>query len=64
MTNGSSHSRWESNVHACEKPYVSAFLHRSMTRAAGGSVWRTTPKSISDSGPCATRASVASTVRA
>ena len=52
MTNGSSHSRWESNVHACEEAVTSRpSWHRSMTRAAGGSVWRTTPKSIRTAWP-------------
>src|SRR5262249_22104328 len=40
ITNGSSHSRWESNVHTFEKPYVSALRANSITRAAGGLVWR------------------------
>ena len=44
ITNGSSHSRWESNAHMFVKPYVSALRASSMTRAAGGLVWRTTPK--------------------
>src|SRR5918998_729096 len=51
MTNGSSHRRWESNVQACVKPYASARLARSITLAAGGSVCRTTPKSIVISSP-------------
>src|SRR5215207_909745 len=51
MTNGSSHRRWESNVQACVKPYASARLARWITLAAGGSVCRTTPKSIVISSP-------------
>src|SRR6478752_6699685 len=43
MTNGSSHSRWESNVHTWENPRTSARLARSTTRHAGGLVCRTTP---------------------
>src|SRR3954447_2668424 len=35
----------ESNVHTWEKPKASARLARSTTRAEGGVVWRTTPKS-------------------
>ena len=44
--NGSCHSRWLSNVHTWLKPYVSAFFARSITRALGGVVCRTTPMSM------------------
>ena len=44
MTNGSSHSRWESNVHTWLNPASSAWRASSTTRHAGGLVWRTTPK--------------------
>src|SRR3954453_4370658 len=37
----------ESNVHTWGKPKASARLARSTTRAEGGVVWRTTPKSTS-----------------
>src|SRR5579875_3681213 len=48
MTYGSCQSRCESNVHTWVKPNSSACRANSTTRAAGGSVCRTTPKSISD----------------
>src|SRR5690349_10367871 len=46
MTYGSSHRMWESNVHTCENPSASARLASSITRAAGGVVWRTMPMSM------------------
>src|SRR5688500_19576519 len=46
MTNGSCHSTCESNVHTWLKPARSARC-ASVTRSrAGGSHWKTTPKSI------------------
>src|SRR4029079_19483100 len=46
MTNGSCHSRCESNVHACVKPSNSACFVSSTTRHAGGFVCNTTPMSM------------------
>ncbi len=43
MTYGSSHRMCESNVHTWLNPYVSARFARSITRAAGGVVCRTSP---------------------
>src|ERR1700742_1298435 len=49
MTNGSCHSTCESNVQPYEKPRPSAARMVSTTALAGGSVCRTTPKSMSRS---------------
>src|SRR5262245_20633746 len=46
MTNGSSQSRWESNVHAYVKPSSSAWRASSTTRHAGGFVCNTMPNSM------------------
>ena len=45
MTYGSCHRMWLSNVHTWVNPYCSARLARSTTRADGGVVCSTTPKS-------------------
>src|ERR1700712_1545501 len=47
MTYGSCHRMWLSKVHTYVNPYVSAFLARSTTRADGGVVCSTTPRSMS-----------------
>src|SRR5215210_9247905 len=49
MTYGSCHNTCESKVHACVNPSRSARCVSLMTRQAGGSVWKVTPKSISSS---------------
>src|SRR3954464_6069944 len=46
MTYGSSQRMCESNVHTWENPSASARLASSITRAAGGVVWRTMPMSM------------------
>src|SRR5215212_9581929 len=46
MTWGSCHRMCESKVHACVKPSRSALRVNSMTRQAGGSGWKVTPKSM------------------
>ena len=46
ITYGSCHKMWLSNVQTWEKPNMSAFLARSITRADGGVVCNTTPMSI------------------
>src|SRR3984957_7086266 len=48
MTNGSCQSRCESKVQTLLNRYSSACRASSMTLAAGGSVCKTTPKSMSD----------------
>src|SRR5919198_274057 len=55
MGNGSSHRMWLSKVHTCVKPYVSAFVPRSTTRALGGVVCNTTPMSMRSPLPVAVR---------
>src|SRR4051812_44402687 len=48
MTNGSCHSKCESNVHTWLNPCVSAWRASSTVREAGGFVCSTTPKSMGD----------------
>src|SRR4028119_410918 len=49
MTYGSCQRICESKVQACVNPRRSARCANLMTRQAGGSVWKVTPKSISSS---------------
>src|SRR5215216_1489659 len=52
MTYGSCHRMWLSNVQMWLNPYASARFARSTTRADGGVVWSTSPRSITATSNC------------